>query len=134
MQAAIDGDLDSVVQVNACRTLASLARQDPGQFRARALKSATTFFRQYGTGCVRSDKDWGWRIVGNTLKDYFETEGKAALDQLMQQKEDQQLADLAWRVVYLKQEDGFTPITEEQEREAHLKHPFLRFDFSGKTK
>ena len=59
-------------------------------------------------------------------------EGKEALQQMMQQKEDKRLAELAWRVVYLKQEDGFTPITEERDRQAHLHHPFLKFNFEPK--
>jgi len=53
-----------------------------------------------------------------------EPTAKKALEQIMHHTEDKRLAELAWRVVYLKQEDGFTPITEEQDRAAHLHHPF----------
>jgi hypothetical protein len=126
---SMNRDTDAVVQVCACKTLASMARQDGQTLQPKALKAVTDFFRQYGQGCGRADRDWGWRVVGNTLRDGFGDAGKEALRQMMQQKEDKHLAELAWRVVYLKQEDGFTPITEEEDREAHLHHPFLKFNF-----
>jgi hypothetical protein len=126
-------ETDAVVQICACKALISLARQDPNQFQAKALQTVTAFFRQYGEGCGRSDKDWGWRAVGNTLRDGFGEAGKAALEQMRQQKEDRHLAELAWRVIYLKQENGFTPMTEEQDREAHLHHPFLKFGEQAKA-
>jgi hypothetical protein len=126
---SMSGDKDAVVQVCACKTLASISGQDSKTLRPKALKAVTEFFRQYGQGCDRTDKDWGWRVVGNTLCNVFGADGKEALEQIMHHTEDKRLADLAWRVVYLKQQDGFTPITEEQDREAHLHHPFLKFNF-----
>jgi hypothetical protein len=132
----VNGDKDVAVQVWACKTLASLAHQD-SQLQPQALKTITAFFHQYGEGCTRADKDWGWRSVGNTLNDYFGEEGKAVIQQLMQQKEDRRVADLAWRIVYLQQEDGSTPghmqiatVSEKEDLEAHQKHPFLKFEIS----
>jgi hypothetical protein len=123
-------DSDVVVQVRACRSLATIVRQDAGQpFREKALQSIVSFFRQYGEGCQRADKDWGWRDVGNSVRSFGEA-GSRVLDQIMHETQNRSLADLAWRVVYLKQEDQFFHITEEQERQDHLKHPFLKF---GKT-
>ena len=100
-------DRDVVVQVRACRSLATIVRQDAGQpHREKALQSIVSFFRQYGEGCQRADKDWGWRDVGNSVRSFGEA-GNRALDQIMHQTENKTLADLAWRVVYLKQEDQF---------------------------
>ena len=130
---SMSGDNDAVVQVCACKTLASISRQDSKTLQPKALKAVTAFFRQYGQGCERTDKDWGWRVVGNTLRDAFGADGKEALEQMMHHTEDKRLAELAWRVVYLKQEDGFTPMTEEQDREAHLHHPFLKFNSEPKA-
>jgi hypothetical protein len=67
------------------------------------------------------------------LRDGFGADGKEALEQMMHLTEDKRLAELAWRVVYLKQEDGFTPMTEEQDRAAHLHHPFLKFNSEPKA-
>jgi HEAT repeats len=130
---SMNSDKDAVVQVCACKTLAGISRQDPRELQPKALAAVTAFFRQYGAKCERADKDWGWRVVGNTLRDVFGKEGREALEQIMQQKEDQHLADLAWRVVYLRQDDEFHFMTEEEERQAHLKHPFLKFDASPKN-
>jgi len=123
-------DSDAVVQVCACRALATIVRQDAGQgSREKALQSIVSFFRQYGEGCQRTDKAWGWRDVGNAVRSFGEP-GNRALNQIMHETQNKGLAELAWRVVYLKQEDQFFHITEEQERQDHLKHPFLKF---GKT-
>ena len=128
---AIVADPDVVVQVRACRALATIVRQDAGRpLRDSALKSLATAFRQYGDGCRRADKSWGWRDVGNSLRS-FGDRGSQVLEDFMHDKEDRVLADLAWRVVYLKQEDQFCPLTEQQEYQDHLKHPFLKFSRSS---
>jgi len=128
---AIVADADAVVQVRACRALATIVRQDAaGSLRDAALKSISTAFRQYGDGCRRADKSWGWRDVGNSLRSFGEP-GLHVLEDFMQYKKDKILADLSWRVVYLKQEDGFCPLTEQQEYQDHLKHPFLKFTRSS---
>jgi hypothetical protein len=125
---SMTNDADTVVQVRACRALAVIVRQDAGQhLRESALRSLSAFFRQYGEGCRRPDKDWGWRDVGNSLRSFGEP-GIHALEEIMREKTNKSLADLAWRIVYLKQEDQFNHITEEQELKDHLKHPFLKFD------
>ena len=126
--AAMRGDADPVVQARAAAALASLARSDGTKpVREQAVKDLVAHFRQYGTGTTRADKDWGWRETGNGLRILAE-DGDAALRQLMSQKQDQRLADLAWRVLYLKQEDRFCFVTEEEDRAAHAKHPFLKFE------
>jgi hypothetical protein len=61
----------------------------------------------------------------------FGDRGSQVLEDFMHDKEDRVLADLAWRVVYLKQEDQFCPLTEQQEYQDHLKHPFLKFSRSS---
>jgi hypothetical protein len=101
--------------------------QDAGEpLRGRGLKAVGAFFLKYGKGCERADKEWGWRYVGNSMLLIGEA-GKRMLEEFMQKKEDPLLADLAWRVVYLPQDNDLFPFTEEQERQNHLKHPFLKF-------
>jgi hypothetical protein len=122
-------DTDEVVQDRAAVALASLIRSAgaTGQPRDQAIADLVAQFRIYGTGCQRHDKDWGWREVGNSLV-IFGDDGKAALEQIMNEKQDPQLADLAWRVLYLKQENGFTRITEAEDAANHARHPFLKFE------
>ncbi len=87
-----------------------------------ALSELVDFFHKYGKRSHRADKDWGWREVGNAIVG-FGPSGKAALESLMATNKDAQVAELAWRVVYLRQEDKFCFITEEQDREAHAHRP-----------
>lgn len=130
---AMKSDKDAVVQARAAAALGSLIRSAGGakDLRDPAVKDLVAQFRLYGTGATRDDKDWGWREVGNALRMIGE-DGEAALARLMGDEQDQRLADLAWRVVYLKQEDGFTLVTEEQDRAAHVKHPFMTFEATSK--
>ena len=51
---------------------------------------------------------------------------RAAIRRIMQKKDDRRLADLAWRVLYLKQGDQFYPLTLEEDRAAHARHPDAR--------
>ncbi len=124
--AAIKSDKDEVVQNRACLTLSALARAGGDENRSRAIDVLVEHFRTFATGCRRIDKDWGWRETGNALRALGKP-GESALLGLMADLNDKQLADLAWRVLYLRQEDRFCFVTEEEDRVAHSKHPFLRF-------
>jgi hypothetical protein len=47
----------------------------------------------------------------------------------MAKKSDRRLAELAWQVVYIRQEAmKFCPVTEAEDAEAHVHHPFLKFN------
>jgi hypothetical protein len=121
-------DKDVVVQVRAATALAGLTKSaGTDDVRRQTLTELTGFFRKYGVDGTRSDKEWGWREVGNAINS-LGSDGDKALRQIMSDKADQRLADLAWRVLYLEQADGFSFVTEEADREAHSKHPTLRFD------
>jgi hypothetical protein len=128
---AMKKDKDEVVQVRAASALASLTRSAgaPKEIANQSIKDLVAQFRLYGSGCKRTDKEWGWREVGNALR-LLGNDGEAALAQVMADKQDQQLAELAWRVLYLKQEDKFCFVTEEQDRAAHEKHPSLKLKVS----
>lgn len=133
---AIKSDRDVVVQNRACMTLAALVRTGSAladEERDRALTVLSEHFRTFGNGCVRSDKDWGWRETGNALR-VLGKPGESVLLEMMADHADKQLAELAWRVLYLRQEDGFCFVTEEEDRIAHSKHPFLRFGPNASAK
>jgi hypothetical protein len=119
---AIENDRDDAVSVRAPAAAASLSRHPSvgPELRSRGLAETSAFFRRYGDGCNRSDKDWGWRVAGDALL-AFGDEGRHVLSALMAQTQDRRLADLAWRVLYVQQGDKFYPVTEEQDRAAHLR-------------
>lgn len=131
LEAARDrllNDADEVVQVRASTTLAGLLRgvEVGHPTRTRAVQEVADLFRQYGSACRRQDRDWGWREVGNALRG-LSGDGDKSLERIMSESEDRKLADLAWRVVFLRQEDQFCFVTEEADRAAHAQHPFLKF-------
>lgn len=67
-----------------------------------ALDALTARFREFRTGYSRSDRDWGFRVVGNAMLG-FGLAGRKRLDQWIENKEDKQLANLAWQVVWVRQ-------------------------------
>ncbi|MBN2455735.1 MAG: HEAT repeat domain-containing protein [Sedimentisphaerales bacterium] len=97
-----------------------------GKTQRQALELLMKLFRKYGDGCSRDDAEWGWRVVGNSIL-CFGNEGQKLLEDTIANKQDRRLAELAWQVVYIKQKAAteYCPVTEEQDREAHLHHPFL---------
>jgi hypothetical protein len=117
-------DSSHAVQVRAAAAFASLHARLPADDPARSagLQESLDYFSRYGDGCERSDRDWGWRLLGNTILE-FGPEGEAAFQRLMKQTDNKQLADRAWRMLYLKQGDRFFPITEAEDIEAHRLRP-----------
>ncbi len=115
---------DEAVQVRAASALAMLAaRADaPREQREQGLVELAAFFRKYGDGCQRSDKDWGWREVGPGLLS-FGDDGRAILNKMLADRDNMRLATLAWYVLYLPQGDKRGSITAEQDAEAHRNHP-----------
>ena len=128
LQSAMTGDSDHAVQARAAVALATMfARTDRGPKREAMLGEVVEFFRQYGDGCERTDCDWGWRPVGNAIL-LFGEEGEAALKAMMGDVDNRVLSDRAWRILHLRQGDGFFPITEQQDLAAHRLHPWLGVD------
>ena len=118
-------DKDHAVQARAAVALATAHKNtQPGPARDEVLAVLADFFRQYGDGCQRTDREWGWRPVGNALL-LFQEQGQAVLKTMLDASDNRELSDRAWRVLHLPQGDGFFPLTEEQDAAAHRLHPWL---------
>lgn len=125
LREVMAGDKDHAVQARAAVALATMhAPTERGPTREKMLGEVVSFFRQYGDGCKRADRQWGWRAVGNALL-LFKVEGRAELEALMGETDDRTLSDRAWRILHLQQGDRFFPVTEEQDAAAHKLHPWL---------
>jgi HEAT repeat protein len=127
IQHVMQNDPSHAVQVRAAAAYASMFARLPADDAARtaALRETIRFLRQYGDGCKRSDREWGWRLLGNSLLE-FGTTGEDALKELMAKPDNRELSDRAWRILYLKQGDRFYPITEAEDAVAHRLHPWKR--------
>ena len=119
-------DHDDAVGMRAMAALALLGQHAaPGsELRQRILAESTEMFRRYGDDSTRSDKDWGWRVLGDALLG-FGDEGRAILASLMSETGNRRLAENAWNVLYHPQGDKLYPMTLEQDCNAHAHHPFL---------
>ena len=125
LREVMAGDSDHAVKARAAVTLATVrARAPPSPTRKNVLADVARFFRQYGDGCRRTDREWGWRDVGNALL-LFDQEGQAELATLMREADNRALSDRVWRILHLRQGDQFYPVTEEQDAAAHEFHPWL---------
>ena len=125
LRKSMQNDPDHAVQARAAEALAKAYGGLPASpARTEAFTDVAKFFRQYGDRCERSDREWGWRVVGAGLLG-FEDKGSAELEAVMQEVEDRLLSERAWRMLYLKQGDGFFAVTEAEDAAAHALHPWL---------
>jgi HEAT repeat protein len=67
-----------------------------------ALNALAERFQEFRTGYSRPDADWGFRVVGNAML-AFGGAGRRRLEAWIQQRNDRQLAELAWQVVWVRQ-------------------------------
>jgi HEAT repeat protein len=68
----------------------------------RALAALSRKFKEFGDGSTRSDLEWGFRPIGNAML-AFGAEGGRQLQEMIDQKKDHPLAELAWQVLYIRQ-------------------------------
>src|SRR5262249_11316941 len=116
IRAVMQKDPSHAVQLRAATLFALMHARLPTTDAGRitALTEAIEYFRQYGDRCERTDREWGWRVLGNSLLQ-FGPDGEAGLKALMADGNNRQLSDRAWRILYLKQGDQFFPITEAED-------------------
>jgi HEAT repeats len=127
IRTVMQKDPAHAVQVRAATVFAAMHARLPAKDAGRntALAEAVGFFRQYGDGCERTDRAWGWRLLGNSLL-RFGQDGEAALKALLADGTNRELSDRAWRILYLKQGDQFFPVTEAEDAAVHKLHPWLK--------
>jgi len=127
IRTVMQKDPAHAVQVRAATVFAAMHARLPAKDAGRntALAEAVEFFRQYGDGCERTDRAWGWRLLGNSLLG-FGQDGEAALKALLADGTNRELSDRAWRILYLKQGDQFFPVTEAEDAAVHKLHPWLQ--------
>lgn len=112
--------------VNALRLCFNQETDEVVQVRAANFQTAEDLeakFRRYGDLCTRNDFDWGWREIGNRMLG-LGTTGDSVLQDLMLQKEDARLAELAWKVKFLSEQPyAYSFVTEEQDAIVHQNRP-----------
>lgn len=122
---------DHAIQDRAAVSLGELgSRGYAGPLRAEMLQALRMLFLEMGEKCQRSDREWGYRSVGNALLG-FGSEGEAVLHALKNSGADLRIQELAWRVLSFREKtvlfangNAFNIITEETSDAAFLRRPF----------
>ena len=117
---------DPAVANRAAVSLGVIAlRREPEltALRSKMLAALEARFQQYARPQPPADADWGYRPVGNALLD-FGDEGGAVLKKLRDQRENPALAELAWRVLDLRQaKNTFSEADPQSDDAAHARRP-----------
>ncbi len=98
-------DPDVAVQMRAVQILEDIQGGLPQDVKDRAFALLRALFGEYGDGSQRSDRDWGWRAVGNALV-AISPRGREVLEALRTRNGDRWLAWLAYEVLYVRQLPG----------------------------
>lgn len=120
--------IDLVVQNRAAVSLGEMIlRKDKAALlnKDRILNTLTSLFQKSVDGTLRSDKEWGYRSVGNGLLDCGE-EGVKILESFTNQRKDRRLAELAWRVLSYREKAGpnkFNLISDKENDVLFAKKP-----------
>ena len=119
-------DADPVIANQAAASLGQIIsrnQQPLNALRPTMLEAVAEHFVVVTTKDDRSDTQWGYRPVGNALL-AFGDEGKAVLEKYMTQKTEANLADKAWRILYLKYNpEKFIPVTDEENDTIFMTRP-----------
>lgn len=118
---------DPVVANRAATSLAALAAPSENNpidsMRPQILTALRDLFAQHGDQSERTDRDWGYRPIGNALIK-LGPEGEAILQSFMDQRADRRLAELAWKALHLRhQNNQFSEVSEEEDAAAHALRP-----------
>lgn len=114
---------DPVVADRAATSLGLIAARGEAEvepLRPRIVAALQQLYAQFGDGCTRVDADWGYRPVGNAMLKLGK-DGEAVLQGFMEQTKDRRLADLAWRSLWIRQDNGTFSEVTEAENEAAMK-------------
>ncbi len=108
---------DRVVADRAATSLGLIAARGEAEIaplRPRIVAALQQLYTQFGGGCTRADADWGYHPVGNALLK-LDKDGEAVLEGFREQTKDRRLADLVWRSLWIRQDNGtFSEVTEAE--------------------
>jgi len=92
------------------------------EMKQRVFDKLMLRYQEFGDGCKRTDYDWGWRPIGEVIRDGFETQGKTAMLDILN-GENTQLAQLTWRVFFQPNDDQWHPIAREDMERRYRFYP-----------
>ncbi len=120
------------------RAIISLGQQVKHNFppamdrKAEIIAAMVAAFRNLGDGKKPSDIEWGYRSIGEGLL-YCGKDGEKALEQMMNNGSDKQLADFAWRILAYREKTDheanyFNLICEHENDKLYAMRPAILKD------
>jgi len=92
------------------------------ELKQRVFDKLMAKYQEFGAGCKRTDCDWGWRPIGETIRDGFGDKGKNAMLDILNSK-NTELAQLTWRVFFQPNEAIWCPIDREDMERRYRFYP-----------
>ncbi|MBN2455995.1 MAG: HEAT repeat domain-containing protein [Sedimentisphaerales bacterium] len=102
-------DKSDYVQNRAATSLKIMLPKASDELRQRVFDKLMVKYQEFGPGSKRTDKDWGWRPIGDAIRDGFGTKGKNALIDILNGK-NTELAKLTWKVLFLRNDQQWHPV------------------------
>jgi hypothetical protein len=121
LHKALD-DSSVAVQNRAAITLKGMMKVASEDKKKQIFEKLLARYREFGPDCTRSDKDWGWRTIGESIKEGFGSEGVDALIQILNGK-DLHLAQSTWKVLFLPNDEKWHPMTREEMENLYRYYP-----------
>jgi hypothetical protein len=115
-------DENGAVQSRAAMTLRDLAPKLSPTLKQRFFTRLLATYLQFATGSQRADAEWGWRPIGETLRDSFGEQGRSALLAILNTGEPG-LASLTWRVFFQPNENAWHIIAPQDMERRYRFHP-----------
>ncbi len=100
------------VQSRAAMTMCGMLPKMSQEMKRRFFEKLMARYQEFGDGCLRDDADWGWRPIGEAIRDGFGSQGKNALLGILNEG-NSDLAKLTWRVFFQPNENQWRPITRK---------------------
>ncbi len=115
---------DPVVSDRAATSLAlivAMGQKESEPLRPRIAAGLGDLYAKLGDHCRRADAEWGYRPVGNSLLK-LGPKGEQILQAFVDQRHDHRLAFLAWKSLYLRQDNRTFSEVSEKENDEAFKH------------
>lgn len=115
-------DSSPTVQLRAAKLIGDMAPRMAPQQSGPALAALDALFKQYGASSQRTDRSWGWRVVGNAILGFGQP-GLQKLEAWRLQKSDPWLAWHAYLIRFMPADPYSVPTwSAEEEKQRHQNH------------
>jgi len=115
-------DKSDYVQNRAATSLKAVLPKASDELRQQVFDKLMVRYQEFGPGSKRTDKDWGWRPIGDAIRDGFGKKGKNALIAILNGP-NTELAKLTWKVLFLRNDEQWHPVERDVMEKQYKYYP-----------